>query len=117
MKYCPFCKRLNSGRPAICNYCGRSWYHRLCSRGHENPHDAQYCGNCGSTDMTETVGRRSLVMPLLSVAGVVMLVLVIKSLVVHLPGLLSSVFGALLCYLVEGIVLLVFLSMLFHILP
>lgn len=67
--------------------------------------------------MTETVGRRSLVTPLLSVAGVVMLVFVIKSLVVHLPGLLSSVFGGLLCYLIEGIVLLVLVSLLFHVLP
>jgi hypothetical protein len=67
--------------------------------------------------MTETVGRRSLVMPLLSVAGVVMLVLVIKSLVVHLAELFSSVFGGLFCYLIEGIVLLVVVSILFHILP
>ena len=67
--------------------------------------------------MTETAGRRSLVMPILSVAGVFMLVLVIRALVIHLPELLRSVFGELACYLIEGILLLVVVSMAFHILP
>jgi len=29
---------------------------RLCPRGHENPPDAQFCGSCGSADLTETAG-------------------------------------------------------------
>ena len=59
MKYCPHCKRINPGRPVICHFCGRTWYVRLCPRGHENPAIAQYCGTCGSADLTETAGPRS----------------------------------------------------------
>ena len=56
MKYCPHCNRLNSGRPQLCFYCGHTWHVRLCPRGHENPPDAQFCGTCGSPDLTETAG-------------------------------------------------------------
>jgi hypothetical protein len=58
MRYCPHCRRLNPGHPVICHYCGRTWYVRLCPRHHENPANAQYCGQCGSADLTETAGRR-----------------------------------------------------------
>ncbi len=58
MRYCPHCHRLNPGRPAICHYCGRTWYVRLCPRHHENPTNAQFCGQCGSADLTETAGRK-----------------------------------------------------------
>ena len=59
MRYCPYCRRFNEGKPQICHFCGRTWYVRLCPRGHENPYNAQYCGTCGSADLTETAGRRS----------------------------------------------------------
>jgi hypothetical protein len=58
MRYCSFCGRLNPGRPLICHYCGRTWYIRLCPRGHENPPNAQFCGTCGSMDLSETAGPR-----------------------------------------------------------
>lgn len=58
MRYCPNCQRINVGSPQICNYCGRTWYVRLCPSRHENSYDAQYCGTCGSTDLTDTVGSR-----------------------------------------------------------
>jgi hypothetical protein len=58
MRYCPFCHRINIGRPQLCNYCGHTWYVRLCPRGHENPADSQFCGTCGSADLTDTVGPR-----------------------------------------------------------
>ena len=58
MRYCPYCRRLNRGRPVICHYCGRTWYVRLCPRHHENPVNAQYCGTCGSMDLRETAGPR-----------------------------------------------------------
>jgi hypothetical protein len=57
MRFCPHCHRLNPGHPRICHYCGRTWYVRLCPRGHENPYNAQYCGTCGSADLTETGGQ------------------------------------------------------------
>jgi hypothetical protein len=28
------------------------------TRGHENPSDAQFCGQCGPVDLTETAGAR-----------------------------------------------------------
>ena len=56
MRFCPYCRRWNRGKPVLCNYCGRSWYVRLCPRGHENPADAEFCGNCGSADLTDTAG-------------------------------------------------------------
>ena len=58
MRYCPHCHRLNPGRPIICHFCGRTWYVRLCPRHHINPASAQYCGECGSMDLTETAGPR-----------------------------------------------------------
>jgi hypothetical protein len=58
MRYCPRCRRFNPGSPPICHFCGSTWYVRLCPRGHENPTSAQYCGTCGSTDLSETAGRR-----------------------------------------------------------
>ncbi|OPY73627.1 MAG: hypothetical protein A4E62_00392 [Syntrophorhabdus sp. PtaU1.Bin002] len=58
MRYCPRCRHFNPGKPPICHFCGATWYVRLCPRGHENPPSAQYCGTCGSTDLSETAGRR-----------------------------------------------------------
>jgi hypothetical protein len=59
MRYCPHCRRFNEGKPQICHFCGWTWYVRLCPRGHENPYNAQYCGTCGSADLTETSGSQS----------------------------------------------------------
>jgi len=58
MRYCSHCRRLNPGYPVICHYCSRTWYVRLCPRGHENPSNAQYCGTCGSADLSETAGPK-----------------------------------------------------------
>jgi hypothetical protein len=58
MRYCPHCHRLNPGHPVICHYCARTWYVRLCPRHHQNPVNAQFCGECGSADLTETAGPR-----------------------------------------------------------
>src|SRR5262249_47309720 len=56
MRYCPNCKRLNFRRPVICMYCGRTWNVRLCPRGHVNRFDANFCGQCGNTELTDTSG-------------------------------------------------------------
>jgi len=58
MRYCPNCQRINVGRPPICNYCGRTWFVKLCPRGHENPSNVLYCSTCGSTDLSETAGEK-----------------------------------------------------------
>jgi hypothetical protein len=62
MRYCPYCRRFNEGNPQICHFCGRTWYIKLCPRGHENPFNAQYCGTCGSADLSDTAGSRSVIL-------------------------------------------------------
>ncbi len=59
MRYCPHCQRINPGRPQFCHYCARTWQIRICNHGHENPANVQFCGTCGSADLTETAGPRS----------------------------------------------------------
>lgn len=117
MKYCPFCKRLNSGRPRICRYCGRSWHQRLCPRGHENPHNAQYCGDCGSTELTETVGPRSWRVQLSLLAGLLLLGTVVIYTLQHLLQFLRSSGESILCYLNDNAFVIILLSVLFYILP
>ncbi len=60
MRYCPHCERFNRGKPKICHFCGRTWFVRLCPRGHENPPNAQFCGSCGSADLSEPATTRLL---------------------------------------------------------
>jgi len=45
---CTNCGRLNPRDSVLCQYCGVSLGHyRICSRGHKNRWDAQFCGVCG----------------------------------------------------------------------
>lgn len=117
MKYCSFCKRLNSGRPKICMYCGRSWHQRLCSRGHENPSDAQYCGTCGSTELTETVGPRSWRARLLLVLVVALLGAILVYIFYYPPLFLSKSAEALRCFLLDNAVTIILLGILWYLLP
>lgn len=73
MKYCPHCRRFNQGNPARCRFCGRTWSYRICNRGHINPPNAIYCGECGSPDLTQTSSSTKLAL----VKGVVLLLVVI----------------------------------------
>jgi hypothetical protein len=54
MRYCLSCRYLSADSP-ICTRCGRSFGGRLCDakRRHLNPPDAQFCGQCGSTNLTD----------------------------------------------------------------
>jgi hypothetical protein len=61
----------------ICHYCGRTWHVRLCPRGHENPPDAQFCGICGSADLTDTAGPIPFWIWLIRIGTLVILVMVI----------------------------------------
>jgi len=54
MRYCPNCKRINEAWPNRCRFCGHTWGVRFCRRGHPNPPNAVFCGECGSGDMTDT---------------------------------------------------------------
>ena len=79
MRYCPHCRRLSPGYPVICHYCGRTWYVRLCPRGHENPSNAQFCGACGSTDLSETAGSKPWTIYFLKILIIVVLCIIIIS--------------------------------------
>ena len=80
MRFCPHCHRLNPGRPMICHYCGRTWHVRLCPRGHENPPDSQFCGICGSADLTETAGPVPFWIWLIRIGSLIIFILFIASL-------------------------------------
>lgn len=53
MRYCPSCSRINEGWPERCRFCASTWGVRICKRGHPNPVDAIFCGECGSAEMSE----------------------------------------------------------------
>jgi hypothetical protein len=74
----------------ICHYCGRTWHIRLCPRGHENPYNAQYCGTCGSVDLTETAGRRPWFLIALKGFLWILVGLLVYSLVVGFPRYLKT---------------------------
>ena len=47
-KRCANCGRLNPRTSVVCQYCSVSLgRYRMCSRGHANRWDAQFCGICG----------------------------------------------------------------------
>ena len=55
MRYCLKCRHLSGSGP-LCTHCGRSFGGRLCNHKkgrHLNPPDANFCGQCGSTQLTE----------------------------------------------------------------
>jgi hypothetical protein len=54
MRYCPNCRRINEAWPERCRFCGLTWNIRICRRGHPNPANAVFCGECGSGDLTDT---------------------------------------------------------------
>ncbi len=117
MRYCPFCHRWNLDRPQLCNYCGRSWYHRLCPRGHENPPDAQFCGICGSADLTDTAGPRPLWLTILR--AILLLILLLLPVTVGVLGLqhISDLLAALAPFLIATVMLLMAYHLVLSIFP
>jgi len=113
MRFCPHCRRLNPGRPVICHYCGRTWQVRLCPRGHENPPDSQFCGICGSADLSETAGPVPFWIWLIRVASLIIFIVFIASLKLpefHLTDQISALVIAI-------TILLVGINMVLSILP
>ncbi len=41
------CQHEHSHGLAFCRQCGGALAHRRCSKGHVNPADARFCGDCG----------------------------------------------------------------------
>ena len=52
MRYCNSCRKVTSGDPAYCNYCGKSYDVKLCGRGHPNNRSADVCSTCGSRELS-----------------------------------------------------------------
>lgn len=55
MRYCLGCRHLSADGP-LCTSCGRSFGGRLCGhkkQRHLNPPDANVCGQCGNTSLTD----------------------------------------------------------------
>ena len=62
MRYCFSCRKITSGDPSYCNYCGKSYDVKRCGRGHPNVRSADVCSTCGSRDMSVPQARLSLKM-------------------------------------------------------
>lgn len=70
MKYCYTCRAFRQSSASYCLSCGRSFDVRLCERQHLNPRSADYCQECGSTELS-TPDRRPPMRAILSGLGVV----------------------------------------------
>lgn len=72
MRICYQCGRITAGKPAFCNWCGRSYEMRLCPRLHMNPRKARTCSVCGLRDLSIPQQKLPLwFKPLLFLAGLV----------------------------------------------
>ncbi len=107
MRYCPYCRRINSGRPLICRFCGRTWYIRLCNRGHSNPSGSIRCGECGSLDLTDPAGKMPWFLIGLKILVWLLIGLFIYSLVAGFCNFLKGAQGA------QFVSFIVFLFLLF----
>lgn len=52
MKYCYNCKAYRPNTFRFCSQCGGSFSTRYCRKLHTNPVQAEYCGVCGSSDLS-----------------------------------------------------------------
>jgi hypothetical protein len=52
MRYCNHCRRITTGEPLFCNFCGRSYDYKLCAHRHPNPRHAEVCSQCGSRELS-----------------------------------------------------------------
>jgi len=92
MKFCPHCNRWNIGTPLRCRYCGRTWGERICSAGHLNPPDANFCGECGRAELSEPAGRTPLFIRALLLMKPIAIGMLIVNAIYLLVGLLEAVF-------------------------
>lgn len=58
-KRCANCGKLNPRTSVVCQYCSVSLgRYRMCSRGHANRWDAQFCGTCGDVFLSPAAPLR-----------------------------------------------------------
>jgi|ERR1051326_5600285 hypothetical protein len=60
MRRCTNCFRFHPGSPTHCSQCGRTFNVRICSRGHVNHRNVQFCTQCGSADLSTPAPPASL---------------------------------------------------------
>lgn len=57
MRRCTYCFRFHPGSPTYCSHCGRTFNVKICSRGHVNHRDVQFCSQCGSAEFSTPAPR------------------------------------------------------------
>ncbi len=108
MKYCPFCKQWNIGKPSRCRFCGRTWQVKICSAGHINPVGANFCGECGRSNLSETSGASPVIFRILKgFKPIVLIVLFILG--------IAFILGLFQAQAIEGLVtLIITIALLFY---
>jgi hypothetical protein len=90
MRYCNHCRRITTGEPLFCNFCGRSYNYKLCPHRHPNPRTAEVCNQCGSRELSTPHPKVSFWMAsLLTVLSVFLGVMLLLLSVVFLLGFLQ----------------------------
>src|SRR5258708_2604370 len=95
MHYCYHCNRITAGEPLFCNFCGRSYDIKLCSRLHPNPRAAEICSQCGSRDLSQPQPRvpfwiKPLLLVLGKLPGIILLGLTVALFIAFLHALLTD---------------------------
>jgi hypothetical protein len=72
MRFCFSCRKVSSGKPLYCNYCGRSYDVKLCPRNHINPRGAEVCSACGSRNLSTPQTRGSARLTLFFIFGLLL---------------------------------------------
>jgi hypothetical protein len=57
MRYCHNCRKLTTGEPLFCQFCGSTYNAKLCPGRHINPRWATVCSQCGSRDLSTPAPR------------------------------------------------------------
>ena len=87
MRYCPYCKRLNPGKPLYCQYCARTFEVRICSKcRYVNPKAALACGKCGSFELSDIAGETPFWLVLLKILFWLFVLLLVIGFVMNLAS-------------------------------
>jgi len=92
MLYCYNCGNFTTGNAFYCNFCGRSYDVKLCSRLHVNPRSAEVCSQCGTRDLSTPQPKVPLRIRVLAFLGFVLLGMFETFIVVFLVGCLVVAF-------------------------